>query len=331
MSNFIYTCIFLVGCLSYAQTARLQVIHNSPDLAVQTVDIYVNGVMFIDNFQFRTATEFRTVPAGVPLSIDVTPGNSTSASQSLYNLTTTLFNGDTYIAFANGIISTTGYTNPSSFTLALFSPVRESASVGSETDILVHHGSPDTPTLDIVDNSVPPEFLIDDITFTNSAGYLELPTLDFSLDVQDASGTTTVATYLVPLQTLNLDGAAITILTSGFLNPSNNSNGPAFGLWVATALGGNLIQLPTAPLSISDFNSDTIKIYPNPANTILNIDVPFSYEVAKVTIIDLNGRTILNSTDKINTVDVTGLTDGVYLLSLQLDDTIINRKIVIAN
>ncbi|OYQ47918.1 DUF4397 domain-containing protein, partial [Flavobacterium aurantiibacter] len=87
---------------SYAQTARLQVIHNSPDAAAAEVDVYINGELELDNFAFRTATPFIDVAAGVPISIDVAPASSTSVAQSLYNLTTTLANGETYIAIANG-------------------------------------------------------------------------------------------------------------------------------------------------------------------------------------------------------------------------------------
>ena len=45
--------------VAQAQTARLEVIHNSADAAAQTVDIYVNGgaTPFIDDFQFRTTSE----------------------------------------------------------------------------------------------------------------------------------------------------------------------------------------------------------------------------------------------------------------------------------
>jgi len=35
-------------------------------------------------------------------------------------------------------------------------------------------------------------------------------------------------------------------VASGFLNPSNNSNGPAFGLYVALPSGGELVGLPAA-------------------------------------------------------------------------------------
>ena len=46
------------------------------------------------------------------------------------------------------------------------------------------------------------------------------------------------------MQTLGLDGAAITVVASGFLDPSQNSDGPTFGLWVALPSGGDLIPLP---------------------------------------------------------------------------------------
>jgi len=54
-----------------------------------------------------------------------------------------------------------------------------------------------------------------------------------------------VATYSAPLAALNLQGNSLVALASGFLNPANNSNGAAFGIWVALPTGGDLIQLPT--------------------------------------------------------------------------------------
>jgi hypothetical protein len=312
-------------------TARLQVIHNSPDAAAQTVDVYVNGDLFIDNFQFRKATEFRTVPAGVALTIDIAPGNSTSVAESIYDITTTLADGETYIAVANGIVSPTGYSVAPNFALNVFAQGHEVASNPTQTDVLVNHGSPDAPTVDVVETGVGAGTIVNDISFPEFQGYLELPNLDFTLDVRDATGTTTVASYLAPLQTLNLDGAAITVVASGFLNPTNNSNGPAFGLWVATAAGGDLIPLPTVPLNVNDFNLDQIAVYPNPANTVLNIDIPFAFESSKATLYDLNGRVIIKNTSTVNPIDVSGISNGVYMLSLDIDNNVINKKIVIKN
>jgi hypothetical protein len=316
--------------LAVSPTARVQVIHNSPDLAAAVVDVYVNDVLALDDFEFRTATPFIDLPAGSPLSIDVAPGNSTSSAQSLYNLTTTLADGETYIAVANGIVSPTGSSAPN-FALSVFGQGREVASNPAQTDVLVNHGSPDAPIVDIVETAVPAGTIVNDVSFPSFAGYLELPNLDFTLDVRDATGLTTVASYSAPLQTLGLAGDAITVLASGFLNPAANSNGPGFGLWVATAAGGDLIPLPTVPLSVNQFSSENIKVYPNPVNTILNIDIPYTFETFEASIIDMNGRIILTNSTINKPIDVSGLVDGIYMLSLKIDANVVTRKIVIAN
>ncbi len=323
--------ILFLSTVGYSQTARLQVIHNSPDLAAQQVDVYVNGTILLNDFAFRTATPFVTVPAGVALSIDVAPGNSTSSAQSLYNLTTTLAANQKYIAVANGIVSPTGYSPSPAFALNVFAIAREVASNATQTDVLVNHGSPDAPTVDVVETSIPAGTIVNNISFPQFQGYLELANLNYTLDVRDASGTTTVASYLASLQTLGLNGAAITVLASGFLNPAVNSDGPAFGLWAATAAGGNLIPLPLAPLSTDSFSNKEVTISPNPATNFININIPFNYENIKTSVFDLNGRLIFNSLNPIENIDLSGFNSGLYLLNLEIDNLQFNKKILVRN
>jgi uncharacterized surface protein with fasciclin (FAS1) repeats len=52
------------------------------------------------------------------------------------------------------------------------------------------------------------------------------------------------------LETLGLEDSAITVLASGFLDPSMNSEGPAFGLYASLASGGELVELP--PFTVKD-------------------------------------------------------------------------------
>jgi hypothetical protein len=311
--------------------ARVQVIHNSPDLAAQQVDVYINDELALDNFAFRTATPFINLPAGVPISIDVLPSTSTSSANPLYTLTTTLTADEKYILVANGIVSATGYSVAPNFGINVFAQAREVASDPVETDVLVNHGSPDAPTVDVVETSVPAGTIVNDISYPQFQGYLELPTLDFVLNVTDATGATTVASYLAPLQTLDLDGAAITVLASGFLNPAINSNGPAFGLWVATAAGGNLIPLPVNNLSVNDFSEELVRVYPNPASAAINIQLPANYSTSKSSIYDLNGRKVAETGSNQSTIDVSNLVAGMYVLSIAIDEIVINKKIVISN
>ncbi len=70
--------------------SRLQVIHNSADVAAENVDIYLNGDLLLDDFAFRTATPFIDAPADVELNIGVAPGNSSSVDDTLANFNANL-------------------------------------------------------------------------------------------------------------------------------------------------------------------------------------------------------------------------------------------------
>ena len=76
---FLSLLLFTGFITASAQTARLQVIHNAADPAANQVDVYLNGSLALDNFEFRTATPFIDVPANVLINIGIAPPNSTSA------------------------------------------------------------------------------------------------------------------------------------------------------------------------------------------------------------------------------------------------------------
>ncbi|HMR27978.1 MAG TPA: DUF4397 domain-containing protein [Flavobacteriales bacterium] len=233
-----------------APTARLQVIHNSADAAAASVDVYVNGALLIDDFGFRTAWGFEDVPAGAALQIGVAPGTSTSAADTIPGLGATfvLADGERYVLIANGIVSGTGYNPSPAFTLNAFAPAREAAATAGNTDILVFHGSTDAPVVDVYESAVLEATAVDDLAYGSFAGYLALPTADYTIQVRTADNSAIAAAFSAPLQTLSLQDLALTVVASGFLDPAQNSNGAAFGLWVALPTGGALVQLPAAPI-----------------------------------------------------------------------------------
>ena len=176
---------------------------------------------------------------------------------------------------------------------------REAATSGSNTDVLVHHGSTDAPTVDVFETGAGAGLIVDDISYSEFQGYLELPTADYVLQVQDETGTTGVAAYDAPLSTLGLDGAAITVLASGFLDPSQNSDGPAFGLWVALASGGDLVPLPSATLGVNDIENAAISIYPNPVENELTIS-GVTLDEYTIDIVDVQGRVVVSNVSEIS-------------------------------
>jgi hypothetical protein len=248
--------------------ARIEIIHNSADAAASVVDVFVNGAEAVPDFAFRSTTGFITLPAGMPLDIDVAPdGAGLGGSVGTISIPF-LSSGKTYIAIANGIVSGSGYSPAPAFGLDIYDQGREEAmnQGANETDVLVYHGSTDAPIVDVAETGVGAGTIVEDIAYSEFQGYLELGTLNYQLTIQDETGAVNVASFDAPLQSLMLEDAAITVLASGFLDPSMNSGGAMFGLWVSLGTGGNLIPLSnvTGVEEVEVINNASL--FPNPTN-----------------------------------------------------------------
>jgi hypothetical protein len=332
---------------SSISSTRLQAIHNCADLAATQVDVYVqsptsgpSAIKLIDNFAFRTASSFIDVPAGETISLSIAVPTSTSAVGALATFTYNLSASNKYQLIASGLVSGSGYTpnnTAAPFNLIVNAAVRERALVSTNTDVLVFHGSTDAPVVDVQAQGA--GTVVNDIAYGtyNSTSYLPLPSNtaagDYTLHITDATGTSTVVSYLAPLNTLGLSGNAITVLASGFLTPANNSNGPAFGLWVALPSGGNLIPLPlyTTATSIEENNalSSVISVYPNPFNDQVKINNETNVNI-DITILDVMGKVVSiekSNADLIN-INTSELTQGMYFINVRSEKLSASYKIV---
>jgi hypothetical protein len=235
-------------------------------------------------------------------------------------------------------VSPSGYSPAPAFNLDIFDQGREAASMMGNTDVLVYHGSTDAPTVDVAETGVGAGTIVDDIFYNNFQGYLELGTADYELTVQDMSGTTDVASFGAPLSTLGLEGKAITVLASGFLDPTMNSNGPAFGLWVSLGSAGSLVPLPSVTTGIVEQTIiDNLNVYPNPVNDVLN----YSYEIvestsAELTILNTMGIKVyskilgdLNQGNYRETIETYDLPSGFYFVNFVSNKGVISQKIQI--
>jgi hypothetical protein len=301
------------------QTARVQVIHNCADDAATVVDVYVDADLAAPDFAFRTATPFVDLPAGVEIELSVAPENSSSVDDAIYTVPVTLMEGETYIVVADGIVDPTNYDPAPAFGLEVYPMGREAASDPANVDVLVHHGSTDAPTVDVVETGQGAGTIVDDLAYTDFQGYLELPTADYVLEIRDETGSVGVAAFGAPLETLALDGAALVVVASGFLDPSQNNDGPAFGLWVASPAGGAMLELPSAPLGIEDNALNTFALYPNPANSVINLRVDgVDLSEYTVSISDMLGRLVYNSklSSNNNAINIGSFSEGVYNMTI---------------
>ncbi|SDH88931.1 aminopeptidase YwaD [Chryseobacterium taeanense] len=109
---------------------------------------------------------------------------------------------------------------------------------------------------------------------------------------------------------------------------------PTYVFNVGKAAVGALQHFATATTASlgtqeSTLNSlESVKIYPNPTKDYLNIELPKEIKRFNVEITDMNGRLILNKENE-NKINVSGLTNGVYLCNIKADEKTAVRKVII--
>jgi hypothetical protein len=277
----------------FAQQAALQVIHNSPDVGADSVDVYVNGNLLLDDFAFRTATPFDSVPAGVNLIVGIAPKTSNRSGGNGYTDTLTTFGpynlavATNYILIAQGVIDPSQYdpnnTNMSiGFELAVVANARSSFPSMDSIGVLVSHGSVDAPAVDIFANGGDVALLNDVPYSANTGGYLTVPAAEYVFDVAaSADSANPVASFY--LDASGLGGGAAVIFASGFLSPADEPMGAqGFGLFAALPNGdvAALTPIGTSKIQVihnaADPAAEVVDIYVDLiSDTVLLDDVAF--------------------------------------------------------
>lgn len=312
--------------LPSVSTARLQVIHNSP---TPTVDVYVNGDLLLDNFVFRTATPYITVPAGVELNIGIALDNSTSVDDVIANFPVTLDNGSTYVVVANGIVG----NEATPFNLEVFDMAQERTNENLTTGIVFFHGSPDAPAVDISANG---GVVFPNISFGEFSQYITIPSAPVELGV----GVANEDPFIFYDANFNFwNGRTAVIFASGFLDGT-----PAFAPWVALDNGGTF-PLPVVPQqaapqvaeALAALTLNEVQLFPNPASDELNLQINLADETpVQATIFALNGQMVLSQNYgtldqgvqqmRINT---SNLKAGTYLVQLQTKSGAVSTTVII--
>ncbi|MCC7465655.1 MAG: DUF4397 domain-containing protein, partial [Saprospiraceae bacterium] len=293
--------LLFLATLSTAQTARVQIIHNSPS---PTVDVYVNGFLALNDFAFRSATAFLDLPAGLPLDVAVAPENSTSVADAIANFPLTLESGKTYAVTASGIVGDP--TTP--FTLIADDAAQEQSTDPGKVQLNVLHGSPDAPAVDVAVRTG--ATIVSNLAYGNFTSYLSVDPGVYYLDVKPAGTNNIVQTFQADLS--GLAGAAIRVMASGLLGGA-----PSFGLY-AVLNDGTVIELPATPVArvqvIHNSPSPTVDVYANDDLLIDNfmyrtatpfIDVPAGVDIT----LGIAPENSTSAADAIATFDV-NLEDG---------------------
>ena len=89
-------------------------------------------------------------------------------------------------------------------------------------------------------------------------------------------------------------------------------------------------SLVSSTASVNDFSISNIKLYPNPAKDILTIQTTNGIKIASVEVFDILGKQIIKSELQNNTLNVSELTQGMYIVKMISEEgNSISQKVVI--
>jgi len=314
--------------------AFLQAIHNSADPAADSLDIYALGTLAVDNFYFRTATNYLAVPAGIPLDVGVALGNSTSISDTIRNFPVIFENGKNYIALAAGVIDTTLFApNPDgnniAFDLKMIDYAVLEAATGSDVDYIGVHGVTDAPTLDVAVSTTGP-VIIDNASYGGFTPYINGIAASYNIDVTDANNTVVYSSWLADL--VPFAGQSAVIFSSGFMNPALNQNGASFGLFIALSDGS---VFPFINITSINENRTTGKlmISPNPAGAFTTVYYKGASSNPVIELVNAYGQSftvehaeLKNQSVSLNTVN---LQSGIYFIRITDGSASYTGKLVV--
>lgn len=281
----------------------VQVYHNAADPRVRQVDLYVGGMKQVLGLSFRAGFQSAGFIQDFDYGIALNPKDSSNTVLS----TTLRFDSDSVVAVVSGIAAgSTGFTaNPDGESTALNFYIQKPARVTSTPGtarVTVFHGATDAPTVSLTAPALGGLSLLSGLKYgnfgaVNANGAAEIPTslgtVVVDLNVPGAK----YKSYLVPLSAL--DGKAVTVCASGFVDSAANNNGASFRLFAG---------LPSSPFPQIVFLKDTsistsindpstsdmsFRMFPNPASSelVMAFDVENSTNVS-IDILDINGRVV---------------------------------------
>lgn len=298
---------------------HIQFVHSSPDLSIPSVDIRIDGVLVADNLNYGEATDFVLVNNILNPNITINPSTSTDDMSAYYSLTVPLDQQVYYVVPVVGIYDIPNYY------------VDESGAYLGFTGMEVTT-APNNPNLSQITfvNAVTDvqglRFYFDGVdAFPGGMYYGEIRQDEYTLpinipfEVYDINNASHYGRFHIPFD--QYTGQNITIITSGFVDPTINNNGPGLSMCVVKQDG--TVDCFMDELSVGDFaDGNGLMLFPNPAKDLVNVRINLNDapENCTVQVCDVTGKVVLNkavsSLDQNLEISVLELQSGTYYVKI---------------
>jgi hypothetical protein len=246
------------------EATRLQFIHNAADVALQSFDVYFNNNKVISALNFRAATPFLTINAGIT-EVRVSTANQTDT---LYFIPAiNLVSGKSYLAMAMGLKDSSSFAaNPDGVNRLLningYDSMPESSLLAGSFQYLVANGSTDAPQLSL--NKVPSQTSVISNLKYGDFSALRTDNTGYIFNISNSSKTEFNGAYsLNAAAYLNQSGV---VFTSGFYRAAGNpTNAASFKVMLALS-NGTVVELTRLQNKLQF-------IHNSPDTAIRNVDI----------------------------------------------------------
>jgi hypothetical protein len=235
-----------------------------------------------------------------------------------------------------GLINPASYApNPdgisTAFNVLMKAPAEYAASSRQNFDFFFINGVTDAPGLTITPQGSGLN-LVSNIGFDSESNYVSVPSEFMTLQIQDSLGNILGGgNYFANFPAYM--GQTAVLLTSGFLNPSTNQNGPPLSLYMAPVEGGPFVPLFITGIK-SELENSNFTVFPNPVSSRLFVSFQTTSENINCSILDVQGRIVKQQpdvalSDLSNGIDVSDLSNGTYILQITDGEKTAYNKFII--
>lgn len=307
-------------------TGRIQFIHNAADPGLQAIDLYSEVQKVLNDLAFRSASGYLALPSGVDLHLSVTHDTASSHLDSLTSIRFSVQAEKNYVCLINGLVS--AGLNPFEPLRMSIKPSRREAVNPSQTDMLFQHGGIGISSASLYESSILNTYLAKERPFASFNAYRSLPYSDYMVDLIDEADGSIIATYDFNLTQFNLDGEAITLVSSGWKDTTGASGLPPMGLWMARAVSGKMIALPLQ-VGVDEPGRRRLVVFPNPLSDALHLRAEGT--LGRVIIHSISGRLVFDGqfSTTFAHIDMGAFSPGVYLLEVREGNQIHRQQLVV--
>jgi hypothetical protein len=240
--------------VSYSQIAKIQFIHNAPDISITEVDVYVDDILVVDNLAFKTGSACIDIPFDGNMA-QISVSNATDESDVLVSRERMLVDQENYYVVLNGIYNSEGYEDTEPFDVSIYEGARLEASdengFESPLDVIVHHGILGVENQVVVDGT---QILAGPVAFANWMSFSEYSgyspwesNVNIGCELHESYS---IPQYLyfpyrfeLETENLGLENQTVIMLLTGFRYPENNNDGEPLNAWYLPVEGGDFVLL----------------------------------------------------------------------------------------